>query len=145
VYTYTRPLSVQAQHSRSCPIISCSCYNGNLVTWTVVCLTATKFKPLILLNWLEYESYITTDSQSPSLSWNKAPIWGLRPDFCFCQAAACLLIWGFLTRGRVYHLQLLLVLASAVIFGFESRGTSKSKSKSKLCYDRRSVGQSVLE
>jgi hypothetical protein len=23
------------------------CYNGSLVTWTVVCLTAAKFKPLI--------------------------------------------------------------------------------------------------
>jgi hypothetical protein len=27
----------------------------------------------------ESESYITTDSQLASLSWNKAPIWGLRP------------------------------------------------------------------
>jgi hypothetical protein len=45
---YTRPLSVQAQHSRSCPIINCSRYNGSLLTWTVVCLTAAKFKPLIL-------------------------------------------------------------------------------------------------
>jgi hypothetical protein len=27
------------------------------------------------------ESYITTDSQSASLSWNKAPTWGLQPDF----------------------------------------------------------------
>jgi hypothetical protein len=26
------------------------------------------------------ESYVTSDSQSASLSWNKAPIWGLRPD-----------------------------------------------------------------
>jgi hypothetical protein len=26
------------------------------------------------------DSYITTDSQSASLSWNKAPIWDLRPD-----------------------------------------------------------------
>jgi hypothetical protein len=48
VYTiYTRPLSVQAHYSRSCPIISCFCYNGSLATWTVVCLTAAKFKPLI--------------------------------------------------------------------------------------------------
>jgi hypothetical protein len=39
VYTvYTRPRSVQAKYSRSCPIISCSCYNGSLVTSTVVCL-----------------------------------------------------------------------------------------------------------
>jgi hypothetical protein len=46
--TYTRPLSVQARYSRSCPIISSS-YNSSLVTWTVVCLTATKFKLLYLL------------------------------------------------------------------------------------------------
>jgi hypothetical protein len=45
--TYTRPLSVQAQYSRSCPIISSSCYNSSLITWTVVCLAAAKFKPLI--------------------------------------------------------------------------------------------------
>jgi hypothetical protein len=27
------------------------------------------------------ESYVTTDGQSASLYWNKAPFWGLRPDF----------------------------------------------------------------
>jgi hypothetical protein len=27
----------------------------------------------------------TTDGQSASLSWNKAPIWGLRPEFYYCQ------------------------------------------------------------
>jgi hypothetical protein len=45
--TYTRPLSVQAQYSRSCPIISRFFYNSSLVTWTVVCLTTAKFKSLI--------------------------------------------------------------------------------------------------
>jgi hypothetical protein len=35
----------------------------------------------ILLSPTESESYITTDGQSDSLSWNKAPVWGLRPDF----------------------------------------------------------------
>jgi hypothetical protein len=34
--TCTRPLSVQAQYSRSCSIISSACYDGSLVTWTVV-------------------------------------------------------------------------------------------------------------
>jgi hypothetical protein len=49
VYTiYTGPRSVQAQYSRLCPISSSFHYNDSLVTWTVVCLTATKFKPLIL-------------------------------------------------------------------------------------------------
>jgi hypothetical protein len=54
-------LSVQAQYNRSCPIISSSCYNSSLVTWTVVCLTAAKFKPLILFS-------VTTDGESYILS-----------------------------------------------------------------------------
>jgi hypothetical protein len=70
------------------------------------------------------ETYVTTDGQSASLSCNKAPIWGLRPDFitmrqlrvCWCGALS-------LTRRRVCRLQLLLVLASAVILGSDSRGT----------------------
>jgi hypothetical protein len=44
---YTRPLSAQAQYNRSCPIICNLRYNSSLDTWTVVPLTATKFKPLI--------------------------------------------------------------------------------------------------
>jgi hypothetical protein len=44
---YTRPLSVRAQYSRLCPISGSFRYNGSLVTWTVVCLTAAKFKPLV--------------------------------------------------------------------------------------------------
>jgi hypothetical protein len=51
----------------------------------------------------EWVSYFTTDCQSASLSWNKAPIWGFRLDFfinvrqlrvCWCRAPS-------LTRGRV--------------------------------------------
>jgi hypothetical protein len=73
----------------------------------------------------ESESYITTDGQSASLSWNKAPIWGLRPDFYHCRTVAGLLMCGALSlmRGRVCRLQLLLALASAVIFGSASFGT----------------------
>jgi hypothetical protein len=37
IYTvYTRPLSVQAENSRSCPTLGSSGYNASLVTWTVV-------------------------------------------------------------------------------------------------------------
>jgi hypothetical protein len=32
----------------------------------------------------ESESYVTTDGQSANLSWNKAPIWDLRPDINYC-------------------------------------------------------------
>jgi hypothetical protein len=44
---YTWPLSVRVQYSRLCPISGSFRYNGSLVTWTVVCLTAAKFKPLV--------------------------------------------------------------------------------------------------
>lgn len=44
----TGPLSVLDQYSKLCPISSSFKYNGSLVTWTVVCLTATKFKHFIL-------------------------------------------------------------------------------------------------
>jgi hypothetical protein len=41
-----------------------------------------------------------TDGQSASLSWNKAPICGLRPDFYYCQTIVGLLMWGALTDER---------------------------------------------
>jgi hypothetical protein len=46
----------------------------------------------------ESESYITTDGQSASPSWNKGPIWDLRPDFYYCQTVAGLLMWGALSE-----------------------------------------------
>jgi hypothetical protein len=46
------------------------------------------------------ESYVTADNQSASLSWNKEPIWGLLPDFYYCQTVACLLMWGALSDER---------------------------------------------
>jgi hypothetical protein len=56
---------------------------------------------------------------------DKAPMWGSRPNFYYCLTATGLFWCGALslTRGRVCPLQLLLGLASAVIFGCESRGT----------------------
>jgi hypothetical protein len=48
---------------------------------------------------------------------------------CWCGALS-------LTRERVCHLQLLLVLVSEVILGFQSRETCDHM-KSKLCYARR--------
>jgi hypothetical protein len=41
------------------------------------------------------QSHVTTDDLSANLSWNKAPIWGLRPDFYYCQTIAGLLGLGF--------------------------------------------------
>jgi hypothetical protein len=46
------------------------------------------------------QSYVKTDGQSASLSWNKALIWGLRPDFYYCQTVAGLLMWGAVSDER---------------------------------------------
>jgi hypothetical protein len=52
--------------------------------------------------WTRNQSYVTTDGQSANLSWNKAPIWGLRPDLYYCQTVAGLWCGArSLTRGRV--------------------------------------------
>jgi hypothetical protein len=71
----------------------------------------------------ESEFYVTTDGQSASQSWNKAPICGLRPDLYYCQLPVCWCGALSLTRGRICRLQLLLALASAVILGSEPLGT----------------------
>jgi hypothetical protein len=48
VYTiYTRPLSANAQYSRSCPSICSLHYNSSLDTWMIVHLPTAKFMPLI--------------------------------------------------------------------------------------------------
>jgi hypothetical protein len=52
------------------------------------------------LGWIESEIYVTTDGQSASLSWNKAPIRGLRPYFYYCQTVAGLLLWSALSDER---------------------------------------------
>jgi hypothetical protein len=49
---------------------------------------------------LPTESYATTNDQSARLSWNKAPIWGLRPELYYCQTVAGLLMLGALSDGR---------------------------------------------
>jgi hypothetical protein len=48
----------------------------------------------------ESESYVTTDGQPASLSWNKALIRGLRPDFYYCLTVAGVLILSALSVER---------------------------------------------
>jgi hypothetical protein len=43
------------------------------------------------------QNYVTTNGQSASLSWNKAPIWGLRPDLYYCLMVIGFLMWGALS------------------------------------------------
>jgi hypothetical protein len=68
-YIYTRPLSVQAQYSRSCPIFSRSRYNGTLVTWTAVCLTVANFKPLMFpyFPWYDTDPIQNDNSSNSSI------------------------------------------------------------------------------
>jgi hypothetical protein len=60
----------------------------------------TKDSPTDLNSESESDSYVMTDGQSASLSWKKAPIWGLRPEFYYCQTVAGLLKWGALSDER---------------------------------------------
>jgi hypothetical protein len=41
-----------------------------------------------------------TDGQLASLSWNKAPIWGLRADLYYCPTVAGFLMWAALSDER---------------------------------------------
>jgi hypothetical protein len=38
--------------------------------------------------------------KSASLSWHKAPIWGLRPEFYYCRTVAGLLMWAAVSGER---------------------------------------------
>jgi hypothetical protein len=71
------------------PAITSSCHSR-------LCRTQLRAQ----LNSTDSEYYITTDGQSTSLSWNKAPVWGLRPHFYYCQTVAGLLMWGALPDER---------------------------------------------
>jgi hypothetical protein len=46
------------------------------------------------------QTYVMTDGQPASQSWNKVPIWGLGPDLYYCLTVAGLLIWGALSDER---------------------------------------------
>jgi hypothetical protein len=46
----------------------------------------------------ESESHVTTDGRSASLSWNKAPIWGLRPELHYCQDSCGFVDLGYRKR-----------------------------------------------
>jgi hypothetical protein len=114
------------------PILRILCYNGSLVTWTVVGLTTAKFKPLLILlpfllplAWVsEWVGYITTDGQSASLSWCRAPIWGLWPDFYYCLTIEDLLRWGALSDERtvlsftMYNVQYVYILHVILRYSF---------------------------
>jgi hypothetical protein len=62
-----------------------------------------------------------TNGQSACLSWCQAPIWGQRPDFCYCQTVAGLLRWGALSDERTgMSFTIAPGLTSTVILGSKS-------------------------
>jgi hypothetical protein len=69
-------------------------------------LTAISHQPsnLLFTSWLSSQVKVKVmlrpTVQSASLSWNKAPIWGLRPDL-YCQTVAGLLMWDALSDERM--------------------------------------------
>jgi hypothetical protein len=77
---FSRPFLVTASNNgySSASVLKSSLNGGSLPIELFSCLS------LMLLPTI----------QSASLSWNKAPVWGLRPDFYYRQTVSCLLIWG---------------------------------------------------
>jgi tryptophan-rich sensory protein len=72
----------------------------------------------------ERESYITTNGQMASLSWCQAPIWGLQPDFYYCQTIAGLLMWVALSDEKtglsftMYNVQYVYILHVILCYSF---------------------------
>jgi hypothetical protein len=63
-----------------------------LHSWTITLLRLTRSSRRVESS--RVESYVTSDVQSASLSWNREHIWGLGPYFYYCQTFAGLLMWG---------------------------------------------------
>jgi hypothetical protein len=67
-----------------------------LHSWTLNSLTNE-----LRLNESQSQSYVTTDGQPASLSWYKAPIWGLRPDLYYSyDNYGVFFLWGALSDER---------------------------------------------
>jgi hypothetical protein len=105
------------------PILRILCYNGSLVPWTVVCLTKANFKHLIFSMSGFTLSYISIMF-----------IIMILYDFSLFPTQFC------------YIMVYIRKVKSCVQFADSCElWISSPKSKSNLCYDRRSFGQSVLE
>jgi hypothetical protein len=133
------------------PILRILCYNGSLVTWTVVRLTTAKFIPLI---------FFMSDF---NLSYTANMfILMILYDFCLSLAQFCYII-VYIRKVEICvqiadsvctlaNLQwctepcsaCVAILRGRCLLLIPRRELLRLK-KSKLCYDRRSAGQSVLE
>jgi hypothetical protein len=55
---------------------------------------------LLSCDWLSHTSFNSSESESDSCVTTEALIWGLRPDFYYCQTVAGLLLWVALSDER---------------------------------------------
>jgi hypothetical protein len=121
-------------HSRSWPLVNTPQLNCQLK-----CSAISSQHPLqnsTELTQSQSQIYVTTDGRSASLSWNKIPIWGLRPDLYYCQTTAGLLMWDALSEestGRLLESQ------SAVISLFS---VAHNQSQGHIATDGQSITKS---
>jgi hypothetical protein len=112
-YVPTSPIMGHAKFSHSSLVVSWQrIYNSFTVTTAHIKLSFHKQTPLYSfvcpqLSFLFRSNYSSTDcwSEAARMSWNKALVWGLRPDHFYCLTVAGLLIWGALWRedGHVVY------------------------------------------
>jgi hypothetical protein len=82
--------------SSRCPLVNTPHWTLNSLTNDECWVTAHS-----QMNWVWVLCYGRRSiGQSANLSWNKSPIWGLRPDYYSCQTVAGLLLWGALSDER---------------------------------------------
>jgi hypothetical protein len=129
-------------------------FSLSLYDWLLFyCEWLLLFEWNLMYDWMRSEFYVTTDGQSVSLSWNKAPIWGLRSYFYYCHTVACLLMWGALSDERT-GLSFTIVTVPRQHSHFRVRASwdswpyftvwMRSDAKSKSHCEWRSVTQSIL-
>jgi hypothetical protein len=58
-------------------------YSANFQLWRLLILILAA--AAAVAEKVKSRSYATINGQSASLSWCQAPIWGLQPDFYYCQ------------------------------------------------------------
>jgi hypothetical protein len=127
-------------------VTSSSLYHRSLDTWTVVLMTAAKFKPLIF--WIDSlksqsQSHVTTDGQSVSMSWCQVhsetcdqilfSVWNLL--CCLCGAPS-------LTRGRVCLLSVTVTLymSRVYVYAIYTRPMAAQTQNSRSCHNICSLG-----
>jgi hypothetical protein len=93
---------------------------------------------LLLLNFLTNLMLRPTVSR-PVLSWNKAPIWGVRPDCYYCQRVANFLMWGAISDERTN-------LSFTIVAGPPQRSHSRVRVLLELAtifYDSQGYGRGI--